>query len=144
MMLTLLKAMYERFRDNIVEANRLEKKREKTYAENLKKWQASIDKGQNRSSLQFMKNYWDKSHKLGKEHYHAMLKVAHAGMQRLQMAIDMMGKAVAGKKLDGDELKALKSSLPPTPTVVFTQVKKQLLEFCRTSLLELSEAKETQ
>ena len=72
-----------------------------------------------------------------------MLKVAHAGMARLQMAIDMMSRAVEGKQLDPSELKALKGSLPPTPTVVFTQVKQDLLKFCRTSLLELSEAKES-
>jgi len=85
--------------------------------------------------------YWEKSRKLSHAHYHSMLKVAHAGMARLQMAIDMMTKAVNGEKLDKKELDHLRA-VTPAPTVVFMQVRTQLLKFCGEALTELKNAKE--
>ena len=68
-------------------------------------------------------------------------QVAHAGMARLQMAIDMMTKAVNGEKLDKKELDHLRA-VTPAPTVVFMQVRTQLLKFCGEALTELKNAKE--
>merc|ERR550537_641174 len=79
MMLTLLRAMYNRFKDNIVEANRLEKTRESQYAKNTAEYDAEMKAGHNRTNLQFMHQYWEKSHALGHDQYRASLKIAHAG-----------------------------------------------------------------
>jgi hypothetical protein len=90
-----------------------------------------------------MAEYWEKSRKLSHAHYHSMLKVAHAGMARLQMAIDMMSKAVEGKKLDKNELAHLKA-VTPAPTVVLLQVRTDLLKYCEDALAELKSAKTMQ
>merc|ERR1719478_1994295 len=109
MMLTILEAMYGRFKDNIKNANELEAKTKKHYEENMAKYQQRKAANKDDHALDRMEEYWVKSRKLSHAHYHSMLKVAHAGMARLQMAIDMMTKAVNGQKLDKKELEHLKA-----------------------------------
>merc|ERR1719428_447586 len=141
MMLTILEAMYGRFKDNIKNANELEAKTKKHYEENMAKYKQRKAANKDETALDRMAVYWEKSRKLSHAHYHSMLKVAHAGMARLQMAIDMMTKAVNGQKLDKKELDHLKA-VTPAPTVVFMQVRAQLLKFCGEALAELKSAKE--
>jgi len=141
MMLTILEAMYGRFKDNIKNANELEAKTKKHYEEDMAKYRARKAANKDDTALDRMAVYWEKSRKLSHAHYHSMLKVAHAGMARLQMAIDMMTKAVNGEKLDKKELDHLRA-VTPAPTVVFMQVRTQLLKFCGEALTELKNAKE--
>jgi len=141
MMLTILEAMYGRFKDNIKNANELEAKTKKHYEENMAKYKQRKAAHKDDHALDRMAEYWEKSRKLSHAHYHSMLKVAHAGMARLQMAIDMMTKAVNGQKLDKKELEHLKS-VTPAPTVVLLQVRTDLLKFCKDALVELKAAKQ--
>jgi hypothetical protein len=141
MMLTILEAMYGRFKDNIKNANMLEAKTKKHYEEDMAKYKQRKAANKDDTALDRMAVYWEKSRKLSHAHYHSMLKVAHAGMARLQMAIDMMTKAVNGEKLDKKELDHLRA-VTPAPTVVFMQVRTQLLKFCGEALTELKNAKE--
>jgi len=69
------------------------------------------------------------------EHYRAMLKMSHAGMDRLKAAMDLVGDKLAGKALDPQAVKALRSSMPP---VALAAVKADLRQFCReaTALLQ--------
>jgi hypothetical protein len=140
MMLTILEAMYGRFKDNIKNANELEAKTKKHYEENMAKYKQRKAANKDDTALDRMEEYWVKSRKLSHAHYHSMLKVAHAGMARLQMAIDMMSKAVNGQKLDKKELEHLKA-VTPAPTVVLLQVRTDLLNFCEDALVELNSAK---
>jgi len=142
MMLTILEAMYDRFKQNIVSANKLEAKTKKHYEENMAEYakKEKERKGKKDEAMERMHTYWEKSRKLSHQHYRSMLKVAHAGMARLQMAIDMMSKAVKGDKLDKKELDALKAATPP-PNVVFAQVRTSLLEFCKGAIADLEAAK---
>jgi hypothetical protein len=140
MMLTILEAMYGRFKDNIHNANELEAKTKKHYEENMAKYNARKAANKDDHALDRMEEYWVKSRKLSHAHYHSMLKVAHAGMARLQMAIDMMTKAVNGQKLDKKELEHLRA-VTPAPTVVLMQVRTDLLNYCKDALTELSTAK---
>jgi hypothetical protein len=140
MMLTILEAMYGRFKDNIKNANELEAKTKKHYEENMAKYRQRKAANKDDHALDRMEEYWEKSRKLSHAHYHSMLKVAHAGMARLQMAIDMMTKAVEGKKLDKKEFEHLKA-VTPAPTVVLLQVRRDLLKYCKDALVELKSAK---
>jgi hypothetical protein len=140
MMLTILEAMYGRFKDNIKNANELEAKTKKHYEENMAKYQQRKAANKDDHALDRMDEYWVKSRKLSHAHYHSMLKVAHAGMARLQMAIDMMTKAVNGQKLDKKELEHLRS-VTPAPTVVLMQVRTTLLKYCHEALVEIKSAK---
>jgi len=140
MMLTILEAMYSRFKENIKNANELEAKTKKHYEENMAKYRARKAANKDDTALDRMEQYWEKSRKLSHAHYHSMLKVAHAGMARLQMAIDMMTKAVNGQKLDKKELEHLKA-VTPAPTVVLLQVRTDLLKFCEDALIEIKSAK---
>jgi hypothetical protein len=140
MMLTILEAMYGRFKDNIKNANELEAKTKKHYEENMAKYKQRKAANKDDHALDRMEEYWVKSRKLSHAHYHSMLKVAHAGMARLQMAIDMMTKAVNGQKLDKKELEHLKS-VTPAPTVVLMQVRTTLLNYCKEALVEIKSAK---
>jgi len=142
MMLTILEAMYGRFKDNIKNANELEAKTKKHYEENMAKYKARKAANKDDTALDRMEEYWVKSRKLSHAHYHSMLKVAHAGMARLQMAIDMMSKAVNGQKLDKKEFEHLKA-VTPAPTVVLLQVRTDLLQYCKEALAELKIAKST-
>merc|ERR1719160_2404836 len=139
MMLAVLQAMYERFKENIVSATKLEEKTKAHYVQNMADYKKKQEerKGKKDEALDRMAEYWEKSRKLSHQHYHSMLKVAHAGMARLQMAIDMMSKAVAGKSLDKKELDSLKA-VTPTPTVVFMQVRTDLLHYCEDALVEIN------
>jgi hypothetical protein len=140
MMLAVLEAMYGRFKDNIKNANELEAKTKKHYEENMAAYKIRKAKNKDDKAMDRMAEYWEKSRKLSHQHYHSMLKVAHAGMARLQMAIDMMGKAVAGKSLDKKELDSLKA-VTPTPTVVLLQVRTDLLKYCHEALVEIAQTK---
>jgi hypothetical protein len=142
MMLAVLEAMYGRFKENIKSANALEAKTKKHYEENMASYKLRKEKNKDDKAMDRMAEYWEKSRKLSHQHYHAMLKVAHAGMARLQMAIDMMGKAVEGKSLDKKELDNLKA-VTPAPTVVFLQVREDLLKYCHEALVELAQEKKT-
>jgi len=143
-MLGLLKAMYGRFKDNIGSANKLEEKSKKLYEKNMAEWASKSDSYHNDTAMKRIHEYWIKSRDLSHAHYHSMLKLAHAGMQRLKMTMDMMEKAIAGKKPNQHELQTLKNSLPPTPDVVFLAVKTELLTFCHTALLEIETTKKEQ
>merc|ERR1719454_1837301 len=132
--------MYGRFNDNIKNANELEAKTKKHYEENMAKYKQRKAANKDDHALDRMHTYWEKSRKLSHQHYRSMLKVAHAGMARLQMAIDMMSKAVKGDKLDKKELDELKAATPP-PNVVFAQVRSSLLEFCKGAIADLETAK---
>jgi len=116
-------------------------KEQRNYEEDMAKYRARKAANKDDTALDRMAVYWEKSRKLSHAHYHSMLKVAHAGMARLQMAIDMMTKAVNGEKLDKKELDHLRA-VTPAPTVVFMQVRTQLLKFCGEALTELKNAKE--
>merc|ERR1719426_234630 len=133
--------MYERFKENIVSATKLEEKTKSHYVQNMDyKKKLEERKGKKDEALDRMKDYWEKSRKLSHQHYHSMLKVAHAGMARLKMAIDMMEKAIAGKQLEKGELESLKAATP-APIVVFQQVRVTLLQFCKSAIADLEAAK---
>jgi len=57
-----------------------------------------------------------------------MLKMSHAGMDRLKSTMDLVADKLAGKALDKDALQALKHSMPP---VALAAVKADLRRFCR-------------
>jgi hypothetical protein len=107
--------MYGRFKDDIVSAGRLE--------ENSKKF----FKGKTGSNSTLTRAF-GASRSASHEHYRAMLKMSHAGMDRLKSAMDLVTDKLAGKALDPQVLKALKSSMPP---VALAAVKADLRRFCR-------------
>jgi len=111
----LLKTMYGRFKDDIVSAGRLE--------ENSKKF----FKGKTGSNTTLTKAF-GASRAASHEHYRAMLKMSHAGMDRLKSTMDLVADKLAGKALDKDALQALKHSMPP---VALAAVKADLRRFCR-------------
>lgn len=133
MLLALMKDMYNRFKKNIARANELEQKSKDTYKKNLEekaKWPKSYLQDK---AMMNLANHWDKARELSHRHYHNMLKLSHAGMARLKTTMDMMEKAIAGKKLNEAEMQKLKEM---APEVVFVQIQ-DLAKFCGESLVQL-------
>merc|ERR1719379_1810703 len=72
------------------------------------------------------------------EHYRALLKTAHAGMDRLLTAMGLVDSALEGNKVPESQIKALKSSMPATSSsaskagaVAVKGIKADLLQYCR-------------
>jgi hypothetical protein len=133
MLLGFMKDMYDRFKHNIARANKLEEKSKATYKKNLAekaKWSESFLKDK---AMMNLAKHWDKARELSHRHYHNMLKLSHAGMARLKVAIDMMEQAIAGKKLSKEQMSTLKEM---APEVVFLQLQ-DIVTFCGKALREL-------
>lgn len=135
LLLGLMKDMYDRFKKNIARANALESKSKNTYKKNLAekaKWPESFLKDK---AMLNLAHHWDKQRELSHRHYHNMLKLSHAGMARLQVAMDMMEQAIAGKALSPKQMETLKT-IAPSGGVVFIQ--EDLLKFCSETLSSLN------
>jgi len=133
LLLGFMKDMYDRFKHNIARANKLEEKSKATYKKNLAekaKWSESFLKDK---AMMNLAKHWDKARELSHRHYHNMLKLSHAGMARLKVAIDMMEQAIAGKKLSKEQMTTLKEM---APEVVFLQLQ-GIVTFCGKALREL-------
>lgn len=133
LLLGFMKDMYDRFKKNISRAYKLEEKSKESYKKNLAekaKWSKSFLKDEGMMNLA---KHWDKARELSHRHYHNMLKLSHAGMARLKVAIDMMEQAIAGKKLSKEQMSTLKEM---APEVVFLQLQ-DIFTFCGTALKEL-------
>jgi len=133
LLLGFMKDMYDRFKKNIARAYKLEEKSKESYKKNLAekaKWSKSFLKDEGMMNLA---KHWDKARELSHRHYHNMLKLSHAGMARLKVAIDMMEQAIAGKKLSKEQMSTLKEM---APEVVFLQLQ-DIFTFCGTALKEL-------
>jgi hypothetical protein len=100
---SLLKTMYTKFKDDIVNAKKVEDRSKKFFSRAKTETNATIAQA------------FDASRAASHEHYRSMLKTAHAGMDRLKAALDLVGDKLAGKPLDVSELKQLKASMPNAP-----------------------------
>lgn len=112
LLLGFLKDMYNRFKRNIKRSNELETKFKKEYKMNLErkaKWPKSF---LDNHAMMNMAKHWDAQRELSHQHYHNMLKLAHVSMAKLKVAIDMVEKAIAGKKLDTSEIRHLEEVIP--------------------------------
>eukprot|EP00397_Hematodinium_sp_SG-2012_P025888 GEMP01027083.1.p1 GENE.GEMP01027083.1~~GEMP01027083.1.p1 ORF type:complete len:240 (+),score=46.89 GEMP01027083.1:108-827(+) len=119
LLLGFLKEMYDRFKHNIAKANEMEAKSKTQYKRNMTdkaKWPKRYFKDK---AMMNLASHWEKQRELSHRHYHNMLKLSHAGMARLKVAIDMMEKAIAGKALGQKEMQTLKEM---APEVVLTQL----------------------
>jgi hypothetical protein len=119
----ILNQMYGRFKGDIVEASRVEDQSKKFF-------KGKTDKGD------AMSKQFGKTREASHEHYRAMLKVAHSGMDRILTAMGLVGDELAGKPIDQKQLKALKASMPATSAskgenVNVTGIKSDLLQYCK-------------
>jgi hypothetical protein len=122
---SLLKTMYQRFKADIVSASRLEDK--------SKKFFHGKTSGESATAKAF-----GATRAASHEHYRALLKTAHAGMDRLLTAMGLVDSALEGNKVPESQIKALKSSMPATSGSVSKQgvvsvkgIKADLLQYCR-------------
>merc|ERR1719390_580432 len=121
---SLLKTMYSRFKADIVSASRLEEKSKKFFH------------GKTSGETATAKAYAG-TRSASHENYRALLKTAHAGMDRLLTAMGLVDSALAGKKVPESQIKALKSSMPATSgtakqgVVSVKGIKADLLQYCR-------------
>jgi hypothetical protein len=122
---SLLKTMYSRFKADIVSASRLEDKSKKFFH------------GKTTGESATEKAY-AATRSASHEHYRALLKTAHAGMDRLLTAMGLVDNALAGNKVPEAQIKALKKSMPATSGSVDKHgvasvkgIKADLLQYCR-------------
>jgi hypothetical protein len=122
---SLLKTMYSRFKADIVSASRLEEKSKKFFH------------GKTSGETATAKAYAG-TRSASHEHYRALLKTAHAGMDRLLTAMGLVDSALEGNKVPESQIKALKSSMPATSSsaskagaVAVKGIKADLLQYCR-------------
>merc|ERR1719201_1733429 len=122
---SLLKTMYSRFKADIVSASRLEEKSKKFF------------RGKTTGESATAKAY-AATHSASHEHYRALLKTAHAGMDRLLTAMGLVDSALDGNHVPESQIKALKSSMPATSGSATKQavvsvkgIKADLLQYCR-------------
>jgi hypothetical protein len=129
----ILSSMYGRFKSDIVEASRVE--------DQSKKFFKGKTGGETAMSTQF-----EKTRAASHEHYRAMLKVAHSGMDRILTAMGLVNDSLAGKKIDMKQLKELKASMPATsaskgsPANVTAGIKQDLLQYCKEAQKVLGES----
>jgi hypothetical protein len=129
---SLLKTMYSRFKADIVSASRLEDKSKKFF------------RGKTSGESATAKAYAG-TRSASHEHYRALLKTAHAGMDRLLTAMGLVDSALAGDKVPESQIKALKSSMPKTSGsaskdghVSVKGLKADLLQYCREAEIALA------
>merc|ERR1719460_3155242 len=122
---SLLKTMYSRFKADIVSASRLEEKSKKFF------------RGKTSGESATAKAY-GATRSASHEHYRALLKTAHAGMDRLLTAMGLVDSALAGNHVPESQIKALKSTMPATSGSATEQgvvsvkgIKADLLQYCR-------------
>jgi hypothetical protein len=122
---SLLKTMYSRFKADIVSASRLEEKSKKFF------------RGKTSGESTTAKAY-GATRSASHEHYRALLKTAHAGMDRLLTAMGLVDSALAGNHVPESQIKALKSSMPATSGSASKEgvasvkgIKADLLQYCR-------------
>jgi hypothetical protein len=135
---SLLKTMYSRFKADIVSASRLEEKSKKFFRG---KTTADGKNGQTEATAKAYGATRSASH----EHYRALLKTAHAGMDRLLTAMGLVDSALAGNRVPESQIKALKSSMPATSgsankqgVVSVKGIKADLLQYCREAAIAIA------
>jgi len=119
-MVPMLESMYDKFKDDIKANNKLEKQsasRLKQYTDEL----AEIKKtGKNKYLLEEKERafkYFKKQREIQHRHYHAMLKMAHASMERLNKVKKMVKVAEKTGKVEKSDMEALGAMLPGGLTV---------------------------
>merc|ERR1719329_1568442 len=106
----LMKDMYENWKEKIGEANRKETQaKKKKYAGKI-----GVD------IYQRMEDYAKKQRELVHHQYHTQLKIMHSGMQKFKSVMQACDSAVAGKKPNPKDLRAM--GLMPDIVFLQTQV----------------------
>jgi len=142
LMLGLMNEMYDRFKKDIASANKMEKESKVNYKKRMEEWETKPEAMRKDPAMVRIHDYWGKLRGIQHNHWHAMLKVSHAGMARLQQAIKMMNKAVNKEPLTAEESKELgvmASDVPPE--IVFLAVSSQVTTWCHESLQQLESAR---
>eukprot|EP00386_Alphamonas_edax_P004499 GDKI01014199.1.p1 GENE.GDKI01014199.1~~GDKI01014199.1.p1 ORF type:complete len:303 (-),score=84.77 GDKI01014199.1:23-856(-) len=93
--LDFLKSFVERFKKHIGDANRMEQRSIEFYKE-------VMEKEKKHEEPEVVVKYAKRMRAAQHKHYHSMLKLAHAGLQRIQMAIKALETVMDGKDLPAD------------------------------------------
>jgi len=117
LMIPMLEDMYGKFKADIVSNNKLEKQSTKRLEQYQKDYDTIVnDKtGKNKyllSEKERALKYFKKQRSIQHRHYHAMLKMAHASMERLNKVKKMVENAKNGKKLSQGDMESLQAMVP--------------------------------
>lgn len=119
MMLPLLSGMYDQFKQDIKNNNKLEK----DSAKRVEKYQKELDDLKKDPTHQYLLEekeravkYFKKQRDIQHRHYRAMLKMAHGMMDRIKGVEKMTKMAAEGKKLTAADTQQLQAM---APTLVF-------------------------
>lgn len=114
-MVPMLESMSEKFKDDIRSNNKLEKES----AKRLAQYQGAVDEikktGKNKFLLEEKERalkYFKKQREIQHRHFHAMLKMAHASMERLSKVKGMVGKAQKTGKITKEDMEELTTMVP--------------------------------
>lgn len=125
MMRAMLEGMYEKFKSDIGAVNKSQDKNrgkfdkliaeaEKHKADRMERLK-KVGSNQTDDTSDRIMAYWKKMKVMHKKHYHNMIKVSHAGMERIKKTMDAIDAALAGTLTKG-QLKAVAGMVPAAST----------------------------
>jgi hypothetical protein len=115
-MVTLLKGMYDTWKDKITQENKYEQAQKRTFDKTIKeledkkrKFKADANATQTYDNIE---KYWKRQRENAHHQYHTALKIMHAGMEKFKAVESAMQNAVDGKKPSANELRSLGMLMP--------------------------------
>merc|ERR1719191_1719266 len=101
-MVTLLKGMYDTWKDKITQENKYEQQQKKTFDQTIKELEVKKLKFKNDANAtktyDNIEKYWKRQREIAHRQYHTVLKIAHGGMMKFKSVMGAMEGAIQGKK----------------------------------------------
>jgi hypothetical protein len=124
-MLLLLKQMYQNFKGRIGSANRAEEKSKQRYKSELQDldkkrdhWRKAVAASEVSDTYDMLERHLKKERDLSHRQYRTGLQVSHAGMEKFKSVMEVMQKAIDGKKLTKEDMHGLEKVAPPAEVLL--------------------------